>query len=84
MMTRKDEVDEIAHDMFTAMVDGRYSEDGGLAQAAGLEFRVLHNGGRLEMEYQFADKAGTERIEREVLAEVACIILRRLVGKTAE
>jgi len=81
---RASAIQEMADDMYRVMTYGRYTTCGCPADAVGLEFRLLHSDSVLETEYQFADKAGMERIEREVLAEVARIILRRLVGKTAE
>jgi hypothetical protein len=83
-LNRAAAIQEMADDMYRVMTYGRYTTCGCPADAVGLEFRLLHSDSVLETEYQFADKAGMERIEREVLAEVARIILRRLVGKTAE
>ena len=79
MLRRQDEVEEIAYDMYRVMVDGSYTgANGGPAQAVGLEFRVLHNGGRLETEYQFGDKRTMKRIENEILSEVVKLIVDKI------
>ena len=79
---RASAIQEMADDMYRVMTYGRYTTCGCPADAVGLEFRLLHSD--LDEEYAKSDRADAELIEREVLAEVARIILRRLVGKTAE
>jgi hypothetical protein len=81
-VTRQEVIEEMAEDMYRVMTEGRYTHAGMPAESVGLEFRLLHSD--LEDEYKYANREGMERIEREVLAEVARIVLRRLVGKTAE
>lgn len=81
-MTRQQAIEELAETMYRVMTYGRYSDQGSPAEAVGLEFMLLHSD--LDEEYAKSDRADMEDIEREVLAEVARIILRRLVGKTAE